>query len=81
MGFPGGWRLGGILPSLHLVERPEIVRSVYRFVKPETTTYCAFVLGHAQYVDFILPRTPSDFAQASGLMMLKLAVAELASTE
>lgn len=72
---------GRIRPLLHLVERPEIVRPVYHFVKPQTTIYCAFLLGQAQYVDFILPRTTSDFAQASGLMMLKLAVAELARTQ
>ena len=66
---------------LHLVERPDILRSVYRFVKPLTTTYCAFLLGQAQYVDFILPRTHNDFAQASGLIVLELAAAELASAQ
>jgi hypothetical protein len=69
---------GSILPLLHLVERPDILRSVYHFVKTPTTTYCAFLLGQAQYVDFILSRTPAKFAQASGLIALKLASAELA---
>ena len=66
---------------LHLVERPDILRSVYHFVKPLTTIYCAFSLGQAQYVDFILPRTRSDFAQASGLILLELGAAELASAQ
>jgi hypothetical protein len=43
-------------PALfHLVERPAIVRSVYDFVKTQTTIYCAFLLGQAQYVGPILP--------------------------
>jgi hypothetical protein len=33
------------------------LRPVYHFVKTETTTYCAFLLGQAQYVDSILSRT------------------------
>ena len=80
VGFPERLEAGSILPCLHLVERPDILRPVYHFVKPQTTIYCAFLLGHAQYVDSILARATSDFAQATGLIWLELAAAELAGT-
>ena len=60
---------------LHLVERPAIVRPVYHFVKTQTTTYCAYLLGQAQYVGSILSWAAGHWLPATGLMLLELAAA------
>ena len=75
MGFPDRPDAGSILPLLHLVERPAIVRPVYLFVKTQTTTYCAHLLGQPQYVDCILAQAEGAMRGAMGLKMLGLAAA------
>ena len=52
-GFLGRPDAGSVRPFV-VAQRPAIVRPVSCFVKRQTTTYCAYVLGHAQYVDFIV---------------------------
>jgi hypothetical protein len=61
-----GLTLGASGPLVSL-KRPVIVRPVYRFVNSKNHNILAFVLGHAQYVGFIVLPAPTPALEGWGL--------------